>query len=724
MMRTRRRIRLNASNTRVADEEFLKVMERKSLQQLVSERLTEAATLSARGKHMEAIEVLSERAVPLCGHSDPFLFTELGKVHASIAKCKQAMGSKIEDVISSYETALENFRKVSSSSSSSSSQNEAKVIDELAPLYISKQHPEKALKLLERKVEIVEDKDERAALIARVTSMRAKALNVPIDSAHILGISVSHSETSTLERRIRKAEMDVRRGKELVQLGFRDINFDDITQRANDGHYTLGQLHALFRAQAEADEKLSRSLAGSLKDDFFGRKAHFKENGTLQQSLSAYTMHMKERARAHSQYSSSITNDVCKSIDVGRMTFSKLAKKLSADAQSAVRRKNACQDNLSSARLKLMRTMKQLEVLRGQINDDPNNVKLSSLHQKHLRSREELGSAVQRCEAELEIVMGECRQTMQRVADDFQEYELSRTRKLKEELMGLIEDEERMLERQKLSLERCKRFVEEIDATSDVRLFSHERRVVNMFQGKVAELAKSSGRRSVERSASPVHRDDLDQNTDAYRAMERVIEGIYRGGERPDDFEKVHELLRDAENRKAFVQLLNLERSRQQEVGKGFDLLAELMDSFLDSCVRENDVKAAKMLMIMSETFYAMDREGHEGERIYMQVRIKEHPIWSNLHFWEEALLLAAREEVEKTLERMERPSEADFNVAYQNICFGQLGSYALNLQNFGVSQHDTEEFIKKMSFLLHLKPQMLSMLIENSRATAAKEET
>ena len=91
------------------------------------------------------------------------------------------------------------------------------------------------------------------------------------------------------------------------------------------------------------------------------------------------------------------------------------------------------------------------------------------------------------------------------------------------------------------------------------------------------------------------------------------------------------------------------------------------------------------------------------------------------MHFWEEAILLSVREEVKKTLNRMQKPGQKEFNVAYQNICFGQLGSFALNMHNFGVSQEETEDFIYKMCLVIHLPDQMREMLLENSRSAVEK---
>lgn len=106
--------------------------------------------------------------------------------------------------------------------------------------------------------------------------------------------------------------------------------------------------------------------------------------------------------------------------------------------------------------------------------------------------------------------------------------------------------------------------------------------------------------------------------------------------------------------RALFVKCLNRQRSLETKVKDqaSFDRLVECFNVFLDSCMREDDVKAAKTAMILAETFYlpkAVTTEasstndglpdghlhhngplGRGASRIYLQEQVKKHVIWKS----------------------------------------------------------------------------------------------
>lgn len=109
--------------------------------------------------------------------------------------------------------------------------------------------------------------------------------------------------------------------------------------------------------------------------------------------------------------------------------------------------------------------------------------------------------------------------------------------------------------------------------------------------------------------------------------------------------------------RALFVKCLNRQRSLETKVKDqaSFDRLVECFNVFLDACMREDDVKAAKTAMILAETFYlpkvvsteasgSTTEDGqadghlhhHNGpigrgaSRIYLQEQVKKHAIWKS----------------------------------------------------------------------------------------------
>ncbi|OWZ07179.1 hypothetical protein PHMEG_00020465 [Phytophthora megakarya] len=177
----------------------------------------------------------------------------------------------------------------------------------------------------------------------------------------------------------------------------------------------------------------------------------------------------------------------------------------------------------------------------------------------------------------------------------------------------------------------------------------------------------------------------------------------------------VRETCKTAEGRALFVMCLNRQRSLETKVKDqtSFEALVACFNAFLDECVQEDDIKAAKTAMILAETFYypkiqetqsgsnedkqAPPRNGckhtevddlmrrrtslcedcrdytertseellqlvdevhpllHGGgigrgaARTYLQEEVKKHPIWKTPSFWEKALLLAIGEELQRT---------------------------------------------------------------------------
>uniref|UniRef100_K3WL70 SBF1/SBF2 domain-containing protein n=1 Tax=Globisporangium ultimum (strain ATCC 200006 / CBS 805.95 / DAOM BR144) TaxID=431595 RepID=K3WL70_GLOUD len=193
--------------------------------------------------------------------------------------------------------------------------------------------------------------------------------------------------------------------------------------------------------------------------------------------------------------------------------------------------------------------------------------------------------------------------------------------------------------------------------------------------------------------------------------------------------------------RALFVICLNRQRSLETKVKdqQSFDELVDCFNAFLDECIREDDIKAAKTAMILAETFYlpkahkAISENGeiiaqtgdddhhflhhhHHGaldrgaSRIYLQEEVKKHAIWKNPSFWEKALLLAIGEELQKTPQAVPwedlpsgvpkhdgLPSREEAVGRVHNIVFGQLGSFTLSMLEFDVPLPQIESFVETM---------------------------
>ena len=78
---------------------------------------------------------------------------------------------------------------------------------------------------------------------------------------------------------------------------------------------------------------------------------------------------------------------------------------------------------------------------------------------------------------------------------------------------------------------------------------------------------------------------------------------------------------------------------------------------------------------------------------------------------------MSCREEVVKHMTQVGGNSgvEQAFKHVYSNICFGQMGSYALNMVNFGVSIKMTRGFITRMCDVNGIDAEKREMLLENA---------
>ncbi|DAZ94974.1 TPA: hypothetical protein N0F65_000606 [Lagenidium giganteum] len=204
---------------------------------------------------------------------------------------------------------------------------------------------------------------------------------------------------------------------------------------------------------------------------------------------------------------------------------------------------------------------------------------------------------------------------------------------------------------------------------------------------------------------------------------------------------------KDHAGRAMFVRCLNRQRSLDTKVKDhaSFHALVDCFNVFLNECIREDDVKAAKTAMILAETFYlpreaapsstsdAKVAEDHHpvgkpldrgAARIYLQVEVKKHAIWKNPTFWEKALLLAIGEELQKTPQpcawedlptaqiqnsedqHQQHPPHHHHSSLHtreeavsrvHNIVFGQLGSFTLSMLEFDVPLQQIQSFVETM---------------------------
>lgn len=207
--------------------------------------------------------------------------------------------------------------------------------------------------------------------------------------------------------------------------------------------------------------------------------------------------------------------------------------------------------------------------------------------------------------------------------------------------------------------------------------------------------------------------------------------------------------------RDLFLKHLNFQRAKKQDVGPGFDTLARAMAIFLDKCHFYHDVTGTKKMMIMSETFFREHpaggeaKEGEDGvvrnakgklvRREFVQGLVKLHPIWRDSNCWEEMFYRSVREAVQKLhtphsqaradggeadgaggmpgpdASSMPAPGSREWEYMYQQMVFGNLGSYMLNMRTFELPHEDVVRIVKRLGKGNGLPEDMLSVLFRNA---------
>lgn len=119
----------------------------------------------------------------------------------------------------------------------------------------------------------------------------------------------------------------------------------------------------------------------------------------------------------------------------------------------------------------------------------------------------------------------------------------------------------------------------------------------------------------------------------------------------------------------------------------------------------------------------------------FVQRIVKDHPIWRDRNCWEEMFYRSVREAVaklhtpgsstgdvgESTLDgsigTMPAPGTKEWEYMYEQIIFGNLGSYALNMRTFDLPAEQAKEIVSRLAVGNELRPEMLEMLFANAEA-------
>eukprot|EP00804_Cyclotella_cryptica_P001684 CCRYP_009059-RA/>CCRYP_009059-RA protein AED:0.31 eAED:0.31 QI:17/1/1/1/1/1/3/2439/903 len=198
-------------------------------------------------------------------------------------------------------------------------------------------------------------------------------------------------------------------------------------------------------------------------------------------------------------------------------------------------------------------------------------------------------------------------------------------------------------------------------------------------------------------------------------------------------------------SRQAILYELNNQRSVNTEIEdqQSFQGLCRLFHAFLTGCGRESiDVSNAKMLMILSQTFFFVDHGDHDhradrASRVYVKNEISSHEIWADDDFWDQALYQCVAESLKKsgvllnyvkpqgdTSTHGEQrqikwhdlsPNEyADAAAQVHSVVFAQLGTLSHSMLELGCGIGRACSFVRRLSIRYQLPLSLRITLIQH----------
>jgi len=121
----------------------------------------------------------------------------------------------------------------------------------------------------------------------------------------------------------------------------------------------------------------------------------------------------------------------------------------------------------------------------------------------------------------------------------------------------------------------------------------------------------------------------------------------------------------------------------------------------------QKDIITALKIMILTFTFYKIGEKIPQNnfaelenseiiEKNFLQIVIKEHPLWNMPEFWHAAIFTSIREELktQKNFLIGHDESSDDTLIRERNIVFGQLASYCNNMLMFHIEKSVVKEIV------------------------------
>ena len=127
---------------------------------------------------------------------------------------------------------------------------------------------------------------------------------------------------------------------------------------------------------------------------------------------------------------------------------------------------------------------------------------------------------------------------------------------------------------------------------------------------------------------------------------------------------------------------------------KAYNILINIFKLVADYILKNNDITIENLIIILSQTFYILK----DGEKIYIQDNIKNHPLFKSVQFWENQIMTRIEKHIENTKNDLKKMnlivSEKDMQRRLDDIILSQFVPISSNMRDFGL----LNEFILKIA--------------------------
>ena len=163
-------------------------------------------------------------------------------------------------------------------------------------------------------------------------------------------------------------------------------------------------------------------------------------------------------------------------------------------------------------------------------------------------------------------------------------------------------------------------------------------------------------------------------------------------------------------NRIEFLKILNLFRAKgiYEIPEKEFEILKNIFLLIADKIKQEKDIACAKLIIIISQTFYCKIN----GKKIYNQNYLKNHDMILDLEIWE----IYINESIDEELNRIERIKKKDDNNVYtknkiKNVLSSQLIPFSDNMIDFGMTVENLNKIIDPILEKYEIKDEIKNVI-------------